>query len=112
MLPRRHVYDAAIDGLPTDTRSGEPRGRRSVVHPSKSRLRRRLGSGTVAQMEKPLPVSIEVRVKKLRERLIERGAPSIAPGRPIAPDLEALVTRVRPFAQVMLIVITRDRVLG
>ena len=51
---------------------------------------------------------IGARVLKLRDRLIQRGHPSIFPGAPRPPDSDALERRVFPFAQVMLLVMTAD----
>jgi tellurite resistance protein len=51
---------------------------------------------------------IGARVLKLRDRLIQRGRPSVFPGAAPQSDSDALERRVFPFAQVMLLVMTAD----
>jgi uncharacterized tellurite resistance protein B-like protein len=49
---------------------------------------------------------IDPKVLKLRDRLIQRGAPAVSGPAASPSNCTALLERVRPFAQVMLIVMT------
>jgi tellurite resistance protein len=51
------------------------------------------------------------RIERLRDKLLARGQPTLAPpapARPATPELWALADRVRPFAEVMYLVLAAD----
>jgi tellurite resistance protein len=59
-------------------------------------------------MSTPDEGPIAEQVLRLRDRLVERGVPSVSPGRAALSDSDALVQRLRPFVRVMLLVMTAD----
>src|SRR5262245_40205156 len=56
-------------------------------------------------MTAPDAARIDARMRRLRDRLLSRGAPSLVPGREVTED-DALTERVRPFAELMYLVMT------
>lgn len=50
------------------------------------------------------------RIARLRDKLLARGRPTLQPGAPppVTPELAALEERVRPFAEVMYLVLSAD----
>jgi tellurite resistance protein len=65
----------------------------------------------IPKLGKLLPAMTNKRIERLRDKLLERGEatnPRIT--RPLpSPELSALAERVRPFAEVMYLVLTADR---